>query len=153
MEIERKFLVARLPENFASLPKKEARQGYLEISGEKEVRVRQKGNKYFRTLKIGSGKIREEIETEISAEEFNALWPETAGKRVEKTRYSVPSDNYKIDLDVFKGDLKGHITVEVEFESVEASNNFQPFDWFGREVTDDKRYKNQSLAVYGLPKD
>ena len=153
MEIERKFLIAKLPENFTDLPKTEIRQGYLEIEGERETRVRQKGDKYLKTLKIGSGKTREEVETKISAEEFSALWPKTFSKRTEKTRYTVHSENLKVDLDVYKGPLKGLVTVEVEFETEKASNEFQPFEWFGREVTEDIRYKNQSLAVYGLPKD
>ena len=40
---------------------------------------------------------------------------------------------------------------EVEFSSREKSEEFKPPDWLGEEVTDDIRYKNQSLAQKGAP--
>ena len=45
------------------------------------------------------------------------------------------------------GDLKSLVLVEVEFFTTEQADNFKPTDWFGREVTVDKRYKNKSLAM------
>jgi adenylate cyclase len=41
--------------------------------------------------------------------------------------------------------------VEVEFGSREASERFAPPPWVGRELTGDKRYANQSLALGGRP--
>ena len=152
MEIERKFLVAKLPEDLGAFPKAEIRQGYLEITDKTETRLRQKGNKYLRTVKTGAGKVREETETEITGEEFRALWPGTDGRRVEKTRYDIPYGKFTIELDIYRNALKGLIVAEVEFESAAASEAFLPPDWLGREVTEDKSYKNQSLATNGLPK-
>jgi CYTH domain-containing protein len=43
------------------------------------------------------------------------------------------------------------VLAEVEFTSQEGSEKFQPPDWLGEEVTDDTRYKNQSLAQKGAP--
>jgi len=58
-EIERKFLVESLPENLEQYPHKEVVQGYLAITEDgTEVRLRQKGSKYFQTVKSGSGKTR-----------------------------------------------------------------------------------------------
>ena len=37
--------------------------------------------------------------------------------------------------------------VEVEFSSLEQADNFEPADWFGREVTIDKSYQNKALAM------
>ena len=41
--------------------------------------------------------------------------------------------------------------MEVEFGSREASERFAPPPWIGRELTGDKRYANQSLALAGRP--
>ena len=46
----------------------------------------------------------------------------------------------------------GHrMRVEVEFESAAAAAGSRPPAWLGREVTDDPAYKNQRLAIEGVP--
>ena len=57
------------------------------------------------------------------------------------------------ELDVFGGDLEGFELVEVEFDDDTSMAEFEPPDWFGREVTDDDRYGNASLALHGAPPD
>jgi adenylate cyclase len=149
-EIERKFLVATLPENLEQYPHKEIVQGYIAITPDgTEVRLRKKGEKYFQTIKSGLGKIRGEHEIEITEDQFNTLWPTTEGKRVEKVRYEIPVGENIIELDIYSGDLNGLLTAEVEFNSEEGSNSFEPPVWLGKEVTEDKRYKNQNLALHG----
>jgi adenylate cyclase len=154
-EIERKFLVKVTPENLNNFPRQEIRQGYVSIDNNgTEVRIRKMGSRYFQTVKAGTGKIRPEIEVEITREQFDILWPTTEDKRVEKTRYRIPyTNNLTLELDVFKGRLEGFVCVEVEFPSIVASNLFITPEWFGEEITDDHRYKNQSLALYGLPEE
>lgn len=152
-EIERKFLVKSLPENLEQYPHKDIVQGYLAIAEDgTEVRLRQKGNKYFQTVKSGSGKTRFESEIEITEEQFNSFWEVTKGKRVEKTRYEIPHENGTIELDVYRGDLDGLLSAEMEFSSEEESDKFTVPEWLSEEVTDDKRYKNQNLALHGVPK-
>ncbi len=56
-----------------------------------------------------------------------------------------------MEVDVYHGELAGLVTAECEFASPEESRRFVPPDWFGREVTNDPAYKNQSLAVRGRP--
>lgn len=156
-EIERKFLVRFLPKDLDVYKKKEVVQGYLAITSDGvEIRLRRKGDKYFETIKIGSGKSRTELETEISSEQFDKLWPGTEGKRLEKTRYEIPhKDNegheFVIELDIYHGNLDSLITAEIEFKSDDDSVKFETPDWFGEEVTDNKDYKNQSLAIKGIP--
>jgi len=150
-EIERKFLVKSLPENLDQYPHEKITQGYLAITEDgTEVRLRQKKDKYYQTVKVGTGKIRSEVEVEISEEQFNTLWKATEGKRIEKTRYEIPLGNKKIELDVYHDNLEGLATAEIEFSSEEESSNFIAPDWLGEEVTDNKRYKNQNLALYGI---
>lgn len=152
-EIERKFLVRSLPENLEQYPHEDIIQGYLAITEDgTEVRLRQKGEKYFQTVKSGSGKTRLESEIEITEEQFKSLWEATNGKRVEKTRYEIPHENGTIELDVYHGDLEGLLLAEMEFSSEEESNKFVAPKWLSEEVTFDKRYKNQNLALYGIPR-
>jgi len=99
---------------------------------------------------VGTGLTRTEIEIELAPDQFERLWPYTEGHRVNKTRYSLPVGNHMAELDLFKGDLDGLILVEVEFDSAEISEGFVPPGWFARDVTEDKRYKNEHLAVSGI---
>ena len=78
-------------------------------------------------------------------------------RAIEKTRYRLPAgdglviDGLVIELDVYAGSLSGLQVAEVEFGDEDAARRFRPPAWFGREVTDDDRFKNRSLAVDGLP--
>ena len=153
-EIERKFLVKSLPENLESLPHKEIAQGYIAITEDgTEVRLRRKDDKYFQTVKSGSGKVRAESEVEITEEQFNALWGTTEGKRIEKTRYEIADPAGVIELDIYHGDLTGLMTAEMEFVSEEASESFVPPEWLGSDVTENKAFKNQKLALEGVPQE
>ncbi|MCB1056546.1 MAG: CYTH domain-containing protein [Acidobacteria bacterium] len=155
-EIERKFLVRELPEGLESYPSKEIVQGYLAVVEEQvEVRVRRKAELFLLTVKRplpgDRGLARDEIEIEISREQFEALWPATAGRRVEKRRYAVPVEGGVADVDVYGGDLEGLVTAEVEVPTLEAARAFVPPAWLGTEVTADGRYKNRNLALDGRP--
>ena len=68
-------------------------------------------------------------------------------------RYKIPEGIWTIELDVYRGCLKGLVVAEVEFETIDESSRFVPPPWFGREVTDDDRYKNATLAHKGTPDD
>ena len=56
-----------------------------------------------------------------------------------------------IEIDIYGAELTPLRVAEVEFSSVEESRGFEIPDYFGPEVTDDKTYKNASLAVDGIP--
>ena len=88
----------------------------------------------------------------MSDDQFNKLWPGTEGRRIEKIRYKIDHAGQKIELNVFRGNLQGLVLAEVEFGSTAKSAEFKPPDWLGEEVTEDIRYKNQSLAQKGVPK-
>jgi CYTH domain-containing protein len=152
MEIERKFLVDHLPASSDDMRGERIRQGYLIVAeGGIELRIRQKQDRFYQTIKTGEGLSRTEIEIELSRGQFDQLWPHTDGRRVGKTRYQVAVGKHTAELDRFEGDLTGLLLVEVEFSSVEDAWRFAPPDWFGVEVTEDSRYKNKQLAVYGVP--
>ena len=146
MEIERQFLVDRLPQ----LPEgyELLRQGYVALLP--EIRIRQIGDSHFwLTVKRGAGLVREEWETEVSQQEFASLserlCPETC--MIEKRRYKIPlAGGFVAELHVHTGHLSGFNYVEVEFSDVEAAKAFVPPVWFGREVTEDTRFSYGTLA-------
>jgi len=151
-EIERKFLISSFPDNLDQYPHEKILQGYLAITEDgTEVRLRKKDDKFFLTVKGGGGRVRDELEIEMTQDQFAAMWSSTEGKRLEKTRYMIPYKGATLELDVYGGDLEGLIVVEVEFPSEELSEKFELPAWFAEEITEDKRYKNQSLALYGDP--
>lgn len=159
MEIERKFKVSSLPSGIEGYTNVHIRQRYLSFgdgeSPERRVRHACKDGKdvYYLTEKSEGLLARVENEREISSEEYASLCADALTDDVRKTRYYVPLDgDLTAELDVYEGDLSGLVTVEVEFESIEEARGFAPPEWFGDEVTEDKAYKNKSLARFGLPK-
>jgi adenylate cyclase len=151
VEIERKFLVERLPDGLDAHPSREIEQGYLAITDEVEVRVRRYGEQSFLTIKSSGSKVRLEEEIEIERRRFDALWPLAEDQRIQKRRYLIPVGSRTIELDVYHGRLEGLLTAEVEFPSRDEAAAFAAPDWLGRDVTDDPRYKNKRLATDGLP--
>ena len=147
MEIERKFLIKELPD-LGQYKYVEIEQGYLSTSP--VVRIRRKNDDYILTYK-GSGLMaREEIEAALTKEAYEHLLKKIDGYPITKRRYLIPLDPYTIELDVFAGHMDGLIMAEVEFPSEEAANNFTPPEWFGDDVTSDRRYHNSNM-VFGNP--
>jgi CYTH domain-containing protein len=155
MEIERKFLVTSRPPHLERYPCSQIEQAYLAIDpAGTEVRIRRRAGATSLTVKGGRGRSRAEEEIEIDSGRFARLWELAHGRCLEKTRYELPGDGVlTIELDVYEGRLAGLVTAEVEFPSEEDADRFVPPPWFGKEVTDDDAYKNQRLAVDGLPED
>jgi adenylate cyclase len=146
-EIERKFLLKRMPDNLETYPRAEIDQGYLAIdSGGHHVRLRKKGDAHSLTYKRDYGIRREEREIRLTADQFEALWPATAGRRLTKTRYDLPRGKRMIEIDVYRGVHEGLVVAEVEFPDEESCAEFEAPDWFGAEVTGDQRYSNLKLA-------
>jgi len=128
-EIERKFLVQN--ENW--------RPGAT-------VRVRVMGEQGFLTIKgRQQGITRSEFEYPISLEDANALLDEFCpGPLVEKVRYERDFAGLTWEIDEFFGENDGLIVAEVELQ--DAYQIVALPEWIGREVSDDPRYRNASLA-------
>ncbi|MDO9181059.1 MAG: hypothetical protein Q7U04_01560 [Bacteriovorax sp.] len=153
LEHERRFLVylKNLPFDFNKYPMSTIVQGYLKKRGGRIRRESQNGkNTYTKTIKSGKGVSLKELENEISKEEYFSLWG-NIGHYLKKERYFIPWEGTEIQLNIFLLDLQGYIQIEVEFDSHEAAVNFAPPSWFGKEVTDDSRHDNYSLAKNGKP--
>ena len=144
MEIERKFLVARLPELTEDTPKKVIEQGY--VSTWPVIRIRRSNDDYILTIK-GKGLLqREEFELMLDNEQYDTLKKKVDNYMICKTRYLLPYNGYTIELDIFENQLQGLIVAEVEFPNLEAANSFSPPGWFGKDVTEDRRYQNSHLC-------
>jgi len=155
LEVERKFLLCTRPPGLDSHPRRRIEQGYLAAGDEGvEVRVRRIESESMITIKSAPGLVRVEEEIPIDARRFDSLWPLTEGRRVVKTRYLVPlGDGLTAEVDEYDDALRGLLTAEVEFSSVQAGEAFGAPGWMGQDVTGDDRYAARSLAVAGRPPD
>ena len=146
-EIERKFLVKRLPDNLKRSRRLTIQQGYLATeSAGRQVRLRKTGRTASLTFKVGRAAHREEREIRLSSKQFTALWPGTAGRRLRKVRYEIPWKDLLIEIDIYRGRHSGLVVAEVEFPDRVSCRKFKPPSWFGREVTGEKGYSNVRLA-------
>ena len=149
MEIERKYLVRKLPENLEQYNKKEIAQGYL--CTEPVVRIRRSNDDYYMTYKGDGLMVREEYNLPLTKEAYDHLRPKIDGLLIAKTRYLIPLDGkLTAELDVFEEDLNGLVIVEVEFNTVEEANAFHAPDWFGEDVTNSGKEHNSYLSQHGL---
>jgi adenylate cyclase len=157
MEIERKFLLSGVPPTMRFARREPIRQGYVALDGDTEVRLRITAKGAVLTIKAGRGGVRVEEEIALEARQAEALWELTEGRRVQKTRRrvrlagSTNGPELVAEVDEYAGALDGLVVVEVEFPDEEAARAFEPPAWFGRELTDDWRYANRSLASDGMP--
>src|SRR2546425_8276373 len=107
-EIERKFLIKRLPLEMLRSRHFRIAQGYLASeTGGRHVRLRKKRKTAFLTFKVGRAAAREEREIRLSPKQFATLWPATAGRRLRKTRHENPWKKLKIEIDTYHGPHQG----------------------------------------------
>lgn len=143
MEIERKFTVKELPD----LSKYEyhiMEQGYLNT--DPVVRVRKEDEEYYLTYK-GKGLLaREEYNLPLNKEAYYHLVEKSDGIIIRKKRYLIPFEKYTIELDVFYAPYENLVIAEVEFDSEEDANAFQPPEWFAEDVTMNRKYHNSNLS-------
>ena len=149
-EIERKYLLRSLPERVRDARSVEVDQGYLPGTriNERIRRMRSSdGARFFRTIKIGAGLERFELEEETTEAFFNTVWPLTRGARIFKRRYYVPDGDVVWEIDEFL-DRPAFWLAEVELES--ADQRVKIPEWLEgvveREVTDERGYTNHALA-------
>lgn len=145
MEIERKFLVRKTPDDLESYPCQKIAQGYLNTNP--VVRIRRSNDDYYLTYKGKGMMVREEYNLPLNKEAFDHMVTKIDGLLIEKIRYRIPlSGGLTAELDVFGGALAPLLLVEVEFDSVEAAEAFEVPGWFGEDVTHSGKYHNSNLS-------
>ena len=143
MEIERKFKVKQLPD-LSRFPVDLLEQGYL--CTDPLVRIRREDESYYLTYKGKGLLVREEYNLPLTQEAYQHLLSKADGRIIRKKRYLIPFEEKTIELDIFDTPFNGLQIAEVEFTSEEEALSFLPPDWFGEEVTYDKRYHNSNLS-------
>ncbi|MCU0617146.1 MAG: CHAD domain-containing protein, partial [Gemmatimonadaceae bacterium] len=143
VEIERKFLLSALPDAVRDLDGIRIAQGWL--PGER-LRERLRRSVHPRTIKLGAGVSRIEVEEATDPILFESLWPFTASARIEKLRYVVADGALTWEIDRFLD--RDLVLAEVELPSAQAIAT--PPEWLApyivREVTDEAAFVNANLA-------
>lgn len=148
-EIERKFLLRALPPHAKTVAPRRIDQGYL--PGKELIeRVRRiqgaEGERFVRTVKLGRGLSRIEVEESCGRDVFDKLWSLTLGRRVEKRRYAVADGEFVWELDEFLD--RELVLCEVELASESERPPFP--EWLApyvvRDVTDESQFVNAVLA-------
>lgn len=146
-EIERKFLLKSIPPDIASADGQLIYQGYL--PGEfYSVRVRiVNGVKAYLTSKGPQvGITREENEVEVSVAAAKLLLGAFTYPLIIKTRYILFHDNVMWSVDhIIDADKNELWIAEVELKSEDQEISIP--DWVDREVTHDKNYYSEIIAL------
>ena len=144
IEIERKFLVKKIPHNDIKYSHK-IRQGYIAKNKDRVIRIRQKENEYYITIKGNKiGISRFEFEYTIPKDDAEILFENFCqNKLIEKTRHYIENRGHTWEVDVFHGNNKGLIVAEIELGS--EHQTFHTPNWIDYEVTDQERYYNMNL--------
>ncbi len=144
-EIERKFLVKKLPD-LAGIEKVAYERYYLFNEEGIELRIQRKGDRFELERKVFiSNQERTRQKIEISQVEFELLKP-LAGQAIIRDGYPL-SDNPNISIKIYHGHYEGLIRAEVECATLKELQQFQPPDWFGPEITDSPLARDAELLT------
>lgn len=154
LEIERKYLLRFVPDEARDGRRIDIAQGYVPGSRLHE-RIRRvsiahgSGRKeihFYRTVKVGEGVVRTEIEEETTESIFLAMWPLTKRRRLRKRRFEIEADGRTWEIDEFKN--RDLVLAEIELDSEDDDVVFP--DWLApavqREVTGEPEFQNINLA-------
>lgn len=153
IEIERRFLVDGSGWRRGARAPSHIRQAYLALTPEASIRIRiSNGEAATLTVKSAQAAIeRAEFEYAIPVADAEKLMALRTGRVIEKQRHGVAVGEAQWEVDVFGGELSGLVIAELELDHKDRA--FERPQWLGEEITNDGRYANASLAIYGLPGD
>ena len=151
-EVERRYLLSALPPAAAAAPAWEVALGLMpgERIRERLCRVRgPDGERFYRSVRQGSGRRRAEAEEEVAPEVFEALWPLTEGRRLAKVRHRLADGEVAWEVDAFVD--RPLVLARVRLPSF--ASEVPPPPWLSpflvREVTREPAYRSGSLAGTG----
>ena len=124
MEIERKFLFHKLPDQLDTYPHYGIEQAY--VTTNPVIRVRKKtlydaasavsNCQYVLTVKSSGMLAKQEFELPIDEDAYRTLCAKADGNVIAKTRYKIPlNQGLTLELDLFEGLFDGLVMGEVEF--------------------------------------
>lgn len=156
-EIERKWLVDKdeIPYDLnKAMDIYDIQQTYICFDPEMRVRNYNNGQSYELTIKTNlteDGLIRDEINMDITQEQYENLIEKKECFTIHKTRYNIYDNGQVMAIDIFHDELDGLAYMEIEFKSKEDSDNYETPSWVIKDVTSDARYKNGHLVRFGIP--
>lgn len=146
LEIERKFLVIGDAWKDHITDQFQLKQGYLQLTPERTVRIRTAEKEAFLTIKgKTTGISRVEYEYAIPFKEGLELLKLSENKLIEKIRHIVVHHGITWEIDVFEGLNAGLILAEVELQTEHQELSLPK--WVGKEVSQDARYYNAALSI------
>jgi adenylate cyclase len=145
VEIERRFLIeAESIPNLRNFKYTEIHQAYVPCNGI-VVRIRTADENAYLTMKgPKKGASSDEFEYEIPFKDAQKLIRKYCNLKLSKRRYVIPHGDLKIELDLFKDNLRGLVIAEIEIP--DENYPLEIPEWFGREITHDHEYTNIKLA-------
>lgn len=145
-EIEHKYLVSSVAYRTMATAVHTIKQGYLCTDPDCTIRIRQKDDKAYITVKSkpNDNLSRFEWEKEISLDDAQNLFPLCKTAMIEKERYIVPWQGLTIEIDEFHGENEGLILAEIELQTPDQIIPSLP-DFIGQDVSHDARYYNSNL--------
>ena len=148
IEIERKFLLCNDLWRQAVDSKELIMQGYLSLTPEHTVRVRQTGEQAWLTVKgKNCGATRSEYEYAIPILDAQQMLEQLCEQPIiEKWRHRVLHAGHLWEIDEFSGINSGLIIAEIELDH--ENEQFANPDWLVKEVTSDPRYFNSALVAH-----
>lgn len=161
LEIERKFVldgvlaIEALQKDGVLAARKSVVQFYTHITPLEEIRFRKSNENFTITKKIGKGMTRQEFEEICDEKTYKKALKNAVVMPIEKTRFEFKINNLPANIDLYSGVLEGLATLEIEFLKVADAQEFKMPEFLQRhikaEITEDERYKNKNLALFGLP--
>ena len=146
LEIERKFLVIGDAWKDHVTDQFQLKQGYLQLTPERTVRIRTAEKEAFLTIKgKTTGISRVEFEYAIPFKEGLELLKLSENEPIEKIRHIVVHHGITWEIDVFEGLNAGLILAEVELQTEHQEISLP--EWVGKEVSQDARYYNAALSI------
>lgn len=155
LEIERKFLLKEFPQQLIKedrlqiISEQVMDQTYLAIHEDQELRVRKIVDKasgdttYTHTFKKGHGLIREEVEYSISGGIYDQMINALNFVPLIKTRTTARWGDMTIEIDHYHQIQL--MVLEVEFKTEEEALAFTAPDWFGEDISTDRRLSNKTV--------
>ncbi|MDD3692996.1 MAG: CYTH domain-containing protein [Oscillospiraceae bacterium] len=153
MEIERKFLIDKFPDNLPLVDEAVVYQGYISVNPVVRIRsvMSNSGTRYELCFK-GKGTIaRQEIQIELDEKTFNELENLLNSPMVRKDFkvYELPGGHRLECSLVDEGEPTEFMFAEIEFDTLEQALEYQPPEFLNREVTEDRYY---GMASYWIRK-
>lgn len=136
VELERKFLVKKLPDLNNIKPINYERY-FLSDDIEKQIRLQKKGDncEIENKTKLNDKEYKKTKEN-ISKERFIELSKE-CDRYIIRDSYLINEDP-NVTIKIYKEKYEGLMRIEIEFNNIEEYNNFEIPEWLGNEITNTK---------------